>query len=119
DAGRHVAENKHAAGDRFKKNSVGAALRIDAFDPLHLFRVEHADGIAAAEAVMRFRIDGDAVAADVGDGADEFVVVEAEHVGLSPARNIDATRVVVGEDIIDAAATHYLGGVEDFIGRVG
>ena len=68
---------------------------------------------------MRGGVNGHAVAADVGDGADVFVAVQIEHERISAARHINAPGIVIGIDIINAAAAHELGGVEHFVRRVG
>ena len=73
--------------------------------------------VAAAEAVMRFVVDGDAtVPADVRDGADLFVRIQIEDEGLisAPGHRRDGLRYR-RKDVINAASAHELGGVEDFM----
>ena len=116
---QHGAENKDAMRERFQKNAIGPASNINALDLLHRLRVEHAERTAAADTMMRSRVNGHAAAADVGDGADVFVAVQIEHERISAARHINAPGVVVGIDIINAAVAHELGGVEDLVRSVG
>ena len=115
DAGRLMAENIDAVRQRFQEDAVGPALNVSALDLLHRLGVEHADRAAAAETVMRFGINGHAMTAEVGDGADVFVAVQIEHESIAAARHINASGVVVGIDIINAAVAHELGGVEHLV----
>jgi len=46
------------------------------------------------------------------------VVVEAEHERIAAARHINAPGVVVGINVINAAAPHELCGIEHLIWRV-
>ena len=119
DAGRLMAEHINAIRQRLQQDAVGPALNVNALDLLHRLRIEHAERAAAAKTVMRCGVNGHAVTADVGDGADVFVAVQVEYKCRAAARHINAPGVVVGIDIINAAVAHELGGVENLVRGAG
>ena len=68
---------------------------------------------------MRLGVNRHAVAADVGDGTDVFVAVQIKDESVCAAGDINATAIIVGIDIINAAVAHELGGVEHLVRGVG
>ena len=63
--GLTVAEDIDALRGGFKQNAVRPARDCDFLDQFQGLCVKHADGAAAAEAVVGFGVNGDAVAARV------------------------------------------------------
>jgi len=83
------------------------------FDHLKRGCIKHGDGTAAAESVVRLRVNRDPVASAAGDGADRLERVEIIDKDYSAARNIQPASVVVRIDIICAAGSHRLGEVDN------
>ena len=56
--------------------------------------------------------------ADSGDGGNQLMAIEIEHIGLITTRDINFPAIIVGVDIIRAAISHDLGGIKDSIRSV-
>ena len=110
-----MTEDQDVLGERLKQNAIRPALHFDALDLLHGPGIEHADLLAAAETVVRRRIDGDTMTTDVGDAADVIVLIEVKDVGVATTGHINAALIVIGIDIVNAASAHKLGGIQNLV----
>src|ERR1019366_1216051 len=113
------AENVNALSQGLEDDAVWATFHLNGLDGLERLGIPHHDGAAAAEAVLGLGIDGDTPRPGVRDGTHRVKGIQVKGQDLTAPRNIEPAIIVVCIDIIDPAAAHGLGGLEDLVGFSG
>ena len=102
--------------------AVGRAAGVDGLEDGEGLGVEHGDGLAGGEAVVELGVDDGAVCGaggDFADGREGVEVIDVERAGGARAGDVEAARIGVGLNVVEAAIAADDLSLEDLVLGVG